>query len=222
MSPFHRWYNNRRAGQVGANGGWYMIGGKTYYFKSRFEVLVACHWQYMVELKIIHAWWYEPYLFKFEKKRGITEYCPDFEISHKNLAGKNENLLVEAKGYPNTIDIRKMRQFHKDYPNCKLMLMVQNLQALLKSVAQKATEGRQTSLDILDALQTWIKNDGPIIVSDWTKIRKTNKYGLGLLSKATKVEKPVGGKGYNQRQKLNRCLDFRLPHEPVIDDPGAS
>jgi hypothetical protein len=226
MSPFHRWYKARRACAVRAEGGWFLVGGHTHYFKSRFEVLVACHWQHMAELKIIHSWWYEPYTFKFNKSRGITEFCPDFEISHRNLQGRNENLLIECKGFVQDKDVRKIRQFVKDYPECKLMLMVQNLKRLFKSLEKWATAGRKTALMTLEALQEWEKDSSPVKLLDWTVIQKNNKYGLGLFGKATPVDKPVAGRGYNKRQILNLCKNFRLPHETPqdgeIDHPGAS
>lgn len=228
---YSRWYKAHGAGYIGDRAGWYLIGGRTYYYKSRFEVMVACHWNHMAQLGVIHSWWYEPYIFKFDKTRGITSYCPDFEIRYDG-AGRSRNMMIEAKGYLSDLDCRKIRQFHKDYPSLRLLLMVQNLKRLQKSLWKSVSKGNKTSLKVLETLEEWGRNErgkSSISICDWDTLRKTNQYGLGLLESAMKVDPPIGGPGYRKRQNITIRKAARLPHEdpqaypvePPIDEPGA-
>lgn len=109
--------------QIGkAEGGWNTVGGKTYYFRSRFEVRWARYLQLLKkgDKKMIE-WTYEPRKFWFhEVKAGITSYKPDFYIIEKD-----DHYFVETKGHLTRRDITKFRRMAKYYPDIKLVLVMQ-------------------------------------------------------------------------------------------------
>ncbi len=99
---------------------WRTIGGKTKFFRSRWEANYA---RYLEKLKVegkITDWLHEPQTFWFEKiKRGMVTYLPDFKII--NLDGSHE--WHEVKGWMDSRSKTKIRRFNKYFPLEKLVII---------------------------------------------------------------------------------------------------
>lgn len=105
------------------NKGYREIGGKTHYFKSKWEANYAYYLEWLKQQGQIIEWEYEPDKFWFEKiKSGVTNYTPDFKIKHKKpvryVDGRTGLVeYAEVKGYmdnKSATKIKRMRIYHKD------------------------------------------------------------------------------------------------------------
>ncbi len=100
--------------------GWFVIGGKRYYFKSEWERNVALYLEWLKTQGDISDWEYEPKVFWFDGvKRGITNYTPDFRITEND--GSKE--YWEVKGYIDRESKTKLRRMAKYYPDVRLTLI---------------------------------------------------------------------------------------------------
>jgi len=103
--------------------GWYSVGGSKYFFKSSWEVVYARYLQYLVEIKKIVSWTYEPKTFWFEKiKRGTRSYTPDFFVT--NMDGSTE--YHEVKGWYDNRSKTKIKRMGLYYPDIKVILVLKN------------------------------------------------------------------------------------------------
>lgn len=102
--------------------GYRTIGGKKYYFKSRWEANYARYLQWLKQRGEIQDWFYEPETFWFLKiKRGTNNYTPDFKVLHKKTikypdGRKSEIEFVEVKGFmdkKSATKIKRMGIYHK-------------------------------------------------------------------------------------------------------------
>jgi len=99
------------------NSAWRIIGGKTKFFRSRWEANYA---RYLESLKLkgkILDWEHEPKTFWFlDILRGSRSYLPDFKVI--NLDGTH--YWVEVKGWMDTRSKTKLKRFAKYYPDEKM------------------------------------------------------------------------------------------------------
>ena len=94
--------------------GWREIGGKEYYFRSKWEANYARYLEFLKERKTIFDWKHEPQTFWFEGiKRGVVSYLPDFKV----YTIKNTHYWVEIKGYMDKRSLTKIKRFNKYFPN---------------------------------------------------------------------------------------------------------
>lgn len=106
--------------QVSTFKGWYTIGGKKCYFKSKWEVNFAYFMQFLKHTGTIADWDYEPQTFWFNKiKRGVVSYLPDFRCLENN----NEFTYYEVKGYMDAKSKTKIKRMAKYYPDIKLVVI---------------------------------------------------------------------------------------------------
>lgn len=100
--------------------GWYMVGEKRIYFRSKWEWKYACYLEVLLRDKQITDWKYEPKTFYFEGiKRGTNNYKPDFLVTHLN--GNEE--YIEVKGYETSKDATKWKRMGKYFPDVKLRII---------------------------------------------------------------------------------------------------
>jgi len=100
--------------------GWYIVGGKRYYFRSTWEVCYAKYLQWLKENKQIVDWEYEADTFWFEKvKRGTRCYTPDFKVTM--LDGDVE--YHEVKGWMDSRSKTKLRRMKIYHPSVKVVLI---------------------------------------------------------------------------------------------------
>jgi len=105
-----------------ANVGWYKIAGVRgrHYFRSGWEVVYACHLQWLKNNGKIKKWEYEPDTFWFKEiKRGVRSYTPDFKIY--NWTGTTE--YIEVKGYMDDKSKTKIKRMAKYYPEIVLLVV---------------------------------------------------------------------------------------------------
>lgn len=96
------------------------IGGKSYFFKSAWEINYARWLQWLKDDKQILDWEYEPEFFHFKTiKKGTKCYVVDFRI--KLLNGTLE--YHEVKGYMDPKSRTKLKRFLKFYPHLSLKLV---------------------------------------------------------------------------------------------------
>jgi hypothetical protein len=102
--------------------GWRTIGGKRYYFKSLWEINYAHYLEFLKNKNDIKDWHYEPRLFRFPKKdydAGPFLYKPDFKvITHKS------HEWHEVKGWMSPDAKKKLKRFHKHFPEEGTILIV--------------------------------------------------------------------------------------------------
>jgi hypothetical protein len=99
------------------------IGGQTCHFRSEFERDWALHLERCKVMGAIEKWEYEPETFWFKGiRRGTVSYKPDFRVTEDGKAH-----YQEVKGYLEQKDITKFRRLARDYPDTKLVLIMQQL-----------------------------------------------------------------------------------------------
>jgi len=90
------------------------------YFRSKWEANVARYLTYLLQLKEIKAWEYEPDTFYFEAiKRGTRSYTPDFKI----FENSGRIYYLEVKGWMDDRSKVKLSRMRKYYPNIEIDLM---------------------------------------------------------------------------------------------------
>jgi hypothetical protein len=95
------------------------IGGKRYYFKSKWERNYARYLQWKKEQGDITDWTYETKTFWFEGiKRGTTSYKPDFVVT--TLSGIEYH---EVKGYMDAKSKTKLKRMAKYFPSERVVLI---------------------------------------------------------------------------------------------------
>lgn len=102
--------------------GYRTIGGKTYYFKSLWEIQYAQTLEWLKKAKNIKDWEYEPLTFSFPKEKYKASpfyYKPDFKVIENN----NTHTWHEVKGYMNASSKAKIKRFKKHYPEEKLIII---------------------------------------------------------------------------------------------------
>lgn len=110
--------------------GWYDINGKKMYFRSIWEANYALYLDFLVRMKKIKSWKYEPRTFWFLKiKRGVRSYTPDFEIT--NLDGSVH--YEEVKGYMDSRSKTKIKRIAKYYPEIELKIIDQKFYKDIKN-----------------------------------------------------------------------------------------
>jgi hypothetical protein len=102
---------------------WRTIGGKTKFFRSRWEANYARYLEFLKQNGKILDWLHEPETFWFlEIKRGSRSYLPDFKVI--NIDGSH--YWVEVKGWMDDRSKTKLKRFAKYYPQEKLELIRAN------------------------------------------------------------------------------------------------
>ena len=106
--------------------GWYEVGGKTIFCRSRYEMLFACWCEHSKSERNILDWEHEPKTFWFEGiKRGCVSYKPDFKIfmspAFKSTMGGH--YWVELKGYMDSKSATKIKRFKKYFPEESLVVL---------------------------------------------------------------------------------------------------
>ena len=94
------------------------IGGKRYYFKSKWERNYARYLEWLKSRGEITDWFYEMKTFWFEGiRRGITSYKPDFVVIAKSTE------YHEVKGYMDAKSKTKLKRMAKYHPAEKVLLI---------------------------------------------------------------------------------------------------
>ena len=89
------------------------IGGKTHYYKSRWEANYARYLQFLKEHGEIIEWEYEKDCFWFEEiRRGTRSYLPDFKVTLKNDSIEYH----EVKGWMDKRSKTKLKRMKKYHP----------------------------------------------------------------------------------------------------------
>lgn len=100
--------------------GYYHIGEKEIFFRSKWEANYALYLDFLVKQKQIKSWEYESDCFIFEKIQfGTRSYRPDFKIVNSN--GSIE--YHEIKGWMDSKSKTKLKRMAKYYPQVKLVLI---------------------------------------------------------------------------------------------------
>ena len=97
--------------------GWFNIGGKEMFFRSKWEANYALYLDFLVKQKQIMKWEYEVDTFWFEEiRRGVRSYKPDFKIFNNN----GSFYYDEIKGYMDAKSKTKIKRMAKYYPEVVL------------------------------------------------------------------------------------------------------
>jgi hypothetical protein len=100
--------------------GYYDINGSTMFFRSKWEANYALYLDFLVDLKQIHKWEFEPDRFMFEAiKLGTRSYTPDFKV----YITIDKYEYHEVKGFMDSKSKTKLKRFKKYYPDEKLILI---------------------------------------------------------------------------------------------------
>jgi len=103
--------------------------GRTTKCKSRLEVKICRYLDLMVRAGEYIAWHYEPEVFEFAERHGITRYKPDFCVIYKETDNRIAKFWIEAKGHLDGSSITKARRFAKYYPDKTIELWMQDVPA---------------------------------------------------------------------------------------------
>lgn len=99
--------------------GYYKIGSKKMYFRSKWEANYALYLAYLKKTGKIKKWEFEPDTFWFNSiKRGVRSYLPDFKISDDNGFEYHE-----VKGWMDKRSVTKLKRMKKYYPYIKIVLI---------------------------------------------------------------------------------------------------
>jgi hypothetical protein len=100
--------------------GWKIIGEKSIYLRSTWELKYGRYLQFLKERGIIADWLYEPETFWFnEIKRGVRSYLPDFKV----ILPDGSHYWAEVKGYMDGKSKTKIKRFNKYYPKEELQVI---------------------------------------------------------------------------------------------------
>lgn len=100
------------------------IGGKQYYFRSKFEHRWAQYLELLKKNDEIIDWEYEPDKFYFrEESRGPWVYIPDFKITDFD----GSTYYQETKGYHDGTTNSKFQRMAKYYPDVVMELVLQRI-----------------------------------------------------------------------------------------------
>lgn len=98
------------------------IGGKTFYFRSLWEINFARYLQFLKQHKNIKDWEFEPEIFEFPRtahKGPPFQYLPDFWV----LNNDNSEEWYEVKGFMNTQSKKKIKRFRQHFPDEKITVI---------------------------------------------------------------------------------------------------
>ena len=99
--------------------GWYVIGKRRIYLRSRWEVNYAHYLELLLTAGEISAWDYEPDTFWFDRiKRGTTNYTPDFKVTYPD--GRVE--YHEIKGWMDPRSLTKLKRMRIHHPEITMVL----------------------------------------------------------------------------------------------------
>ena len=88
------------------------------FVRSSWEANYARYLNFLMKLKIVSSWEYEPETFWFENiKRGVRSYKPDFRVIY---SGSSDPVFVEIKGWFDAKSKTKMKRMKKYYPEVKI------------------------------------------------------------------------------------------------------
>lgn len=105
------------------NSGTVIIGGKTHFYRSSWEVNIAAYFEFLKSKNEIKDWEYEPHTFWFEPiKRGVRSYKPDFRITKND----DSQYYVEVKGWMDDKSRTKLRRMGKYHPKIEIEVIDQS------------------------------------------------------------------------------------------------
>lgn len=100
--------------------GWYPKDGSFIFMRSAWELNYARYLDFLVSIKHILSWEYEPVTFWFEGiRQGCVNYKPDFKVT--NAKGGIE--YHEVKGWMDDKSQTKLDRMKKFYPNVLIWLV---------------------------------------------------------------------------------------------------
>jgi len=100
--------------------GWYKIGAKKMFFRSKWEANYALYLNFLIKCKQIKKWEYEADVFVFEKiKFGSRSYRPDFKVTNNNDSIEYH----EVKGWMTPQSKTKIKRMAKYYPKVELAII---------------------------------------------------------------------------------------------------
>lgn len=100
--------------------GYFEIGGKRMFFRSKWEANYALYLEFLVQKGHIKSWKYEGKIFIFEKIQfGTRSYRPDFTVETNNGAIEYH----EVKGYMTPQSRTKLKRMAKYFPHERIVLI---------------------------------------------------------------------------------------------------
>lgn len=118
--------------------GWFVVGGKRCFFRSRWERNYARHLEARKSAGEILDWSHEPKTFWFEAiKRGTRSYLPDFLVTEMD----GSETYVEVKGWMDPKSKTKLKRMAKYHPDVVLELVGATEYRDLEKLLGKSIEG---------------------------------------------------------------------------------
>jgi predicted DNA-binding protein len=100
--------------------GWRVVGGRSIYFRSKWEANYARYLEWLRVGGHLFEWEHEPETFWFEKiKRGCRSYLPDFRVRENN----GSVIYHEVKGWMDARSKTKIKRMAIYHPKVKLLVI---------------------------------------------------------------------------------------------------
>lgn len=100
--------------------GWRDIGGKSKFYRSKWEANYARYLEWLKSVGQIAAWEHEPKTFWFDGiKRGCVSYLPDFRVIENN----GREVFHEVKGWMDARSKTKIARMAKYHPSVTLIVI---------------------------------------------------------------------------------------------------
>jgi hypothetical protein len=99
--------------------GWVELGERRFFARSRWEANYGRYLEWLRTNGKIANWQYEPAIYEFPLKRGVTSNKPDFGVTELNGA----YVLHEVKGWMSPESKTRIKRMKKYYPSVPMIII---------------------------------------------------------------------------------------------------
>lgn len=101
--------------------GWVELGERRFFARSRWEANYGRYLEWLRTNGDIADWQYEPAIYEFPLKRGVTSNKPDFGVTENN----GNYVLHEVKGWMDPKSKTRIKRMKKYYPSVTMIIIDQ-------------------------------------------------------------------------------------------------
>jgi hypothetical protein len=98
---------------------WVELGERRFFARSRWEANYGRYLEWLRTRGEIANWKYEPAIYEFPLKRGVTSNKPDFGVTENT----GRYVLHEVKGWMDPKSKTRIKRMKKYYPNVEMIII---------------------------------------------------------------------------------------------------